>query len=179
MNLTGRWQGQGYDYPLNETGRVQARALARGLENSGIEIVYSSPLKRAVETGRAVADLLHVPLTTEDGLKEGRFGAAEGKTKAEIQAAFPDIAPAWQSLEESDMDARFPGGESKRDIQRRVLTAMRKIACESDRTVIGVSAHSAVMRCFMLLFGLKLYTVPHGTPFHLICDDSEFSLPPQ
>ena len=77
------------------------------------------------------------------------------------------------------MDARFPGGESKRDIQRRVLTAMRKIACESDRTVIGVSAHSAVMRCFMLLFGLKLYTVPHGAPFHLICDDSEFSLPPQ
>ncbi len=177
MNLTGRWQGQGFDYPLNETGRGQAQALAQELKNSGIEVVYSSPLKRAVETGRAVADLLRVPLITADGLKEGRFGAAEGKTKTEIQAAFPDIAPAWQSLEESDMDARFPDGESKRDIQRRVLVAMRGIACESGETVIGVSAHSAVIRCFMLLFGLKLYTVPHGAPFHLICDDGAFSMP--
>ena len=65
------------------------------------------------------------------------------------------------------MDVCFKGGETKRQIQQRILRTLKKIAVENDYSVIGISAHSAVVRCFVLLFGLKLYSVPHGRPFEL------------
>ena len=176
MNLAGRWQGRSHDMPLNETGLEQARALAAELTDSGIQAVFSSPLKRALQTGRTVADALGVPLKIEDGLVEGCFGVAEGKTKQEIHTLYPDIAPAWHSLESEYMDVCFDGGETKRQIQQRVLRTLPKIARENEYAVIGVSAHSAVLRCFALMFGLKLYTVPHGRPFHFCFKDDVFEL---
>ena len=176
MNLARRWQGSGIDVPLNETGIDQARQLALELISSGIQAVFSSPLQRAVQTAQIVADVLNAPVKIEDGLIEGCFGAAEGKTKEEIHRLFPDIAPAWQSLEEEHMDICFEGGETKRQIQQRIFRTLKKIAAENDYTIIGISAHSAVVRCFVLMFGLKLYAVPHGRPFHFCFDDNGFEL---
>lgn len=176
MNVIGRWQGRGVDLSLNEIGRKQARELAKELKNTGIEVIFSSPLKRAVETAEIVAETLCVPVRVETGLIEGCFGEAEGKTKQEINMLFPQTAPAWHSLEEEFMDVRFNGGESKREIQQRILKTLTKIATENDYENIGISAHSAVVRCFVLLFGVKLYTVPHGRPFHLCFKDNKFEL---
>ena len=176
MNLAGRWQGSSIDLPLNATGLEQAYQLASELQFSGIQAVFSSPLKRAVQTAEIVAKALHAPLKIEDGLIEGCFGVAEGKTKQEIHTLFPDIAPAWHSLEEEYMDVCFEGGETKRQIQQRILRTLKKIAAENDYSIVGISAHSAVVRCFVLLFGLKLYSVPHGRPFHLCFEDDNFEL---
>lgn len=176
MNLAGRWQGSGIDLPLNATGLDQACQLAVELKESGIQAVFSSPLQRAVQTAQIVANSLNVPLKIENGLIEGCFGVAEGKTKQEIHTLFPDIAPAWHSLEEEYMDVCFEGGETKRQIQQRILKTLKKIAVENDYSIIGISAHSAVVRCFVLMFGLKLYTVPHGRPFHICFEDDGFEL---
>lgn len=176
MNVAGRWQGCGIDLPLNEIGKEQALILAEELKNSGIEIIFSSPLKRAVETAEIVAKALQIPVRIENGLIEGCFGEAEGKTKQEINDLFPQTAAAWHSLEEEFMDVHFNGGETKREIQQRILRTLKKIAFENEQKIIGISAHSAVVRCFILLFGVKLYEVPHGTPFHLCFDEGIFEL---
>ncbi|MBO4521476.1 MAG: histidine phosphatase family protein [Alphaproteobacteria bacterium] len=176
MNAAGRWQGRGIDLPLNETGREQARELAAALTPAALEVVFSSPLKRAVQTAQIVAEILRIPVQIEQGLTEGCFGEAEGKTKQEINMLFPQTAADWHSLEEEFMDVRFNGGETKREIQQRILKTLTKIAAESNYTVIGVCAHSAVIRCFILLFGPKLYTVPHGRPFHLVFEENNFRL---
>ena len=176
MNVAGRWQGRGIDLPLNEIGREQALELAEELKETGIEIIYSSPLKRAVQTAEIVAKALHVSVRIENGLVEGCFGEAEGKTKQEINGLFPQTAEAWHSLEEEFMDVRFNGGETKREIQQRILQTLEKIASENEQKIIGISAHSAVVRCFMLLFGIKLYAVPHGHPFHLCFDEGCFEV---
>lgn len=174
MNLAGRWQGSGIDGPLNATGLEQAAYLARELKHSGIEVIFTSPLLRAVQTAEIVARALNVSVKIENGLIEGCFGAAEGKTKQEIERLFPNIASAWHSLEEDSMDVCFAGGETKREIQQRILRTFEKIAREEEYSVIGISAHSAVVRCFVLLFGLKMYSVPHGRPFHFGFEDGCF-----
>ena len=177
MNLAGRWQGQGIDLPLNETGVRQARELAEELRFSGIEVIFSSPLKRAVQTAEIVGESLNVPVFTDEGLTEGCFGVAEGKTKQEIRTLYPETAAAWHNLEDDgSLDVCFEGGETKRQIQQRILKTLKKIAAKNDRSVIGISAHSAVLRCFILMFGLKLYEVPHGRPFHLCFDEDMFKL---
>lgn len=174
MNSAGRWQGCGVDLPLNGTGREQAAELAAELKTAGLKVIFSSPLKRAVETAEIVSKVLNVPVRVEKGLTEGCFGEAEGKTKQEINDLFPQTAEQWHSLEQEFMDVRFNGGESKREIQQRILKTLTKIAIETEDDIIGVSVHSAVVRCFMLLFGLKLYDVPHGKPFHIIYENNEF-----
>ena len=174
MNAAGRWQGQTIDMSLNAAGEQQARGLAGELKQTGLEIVFSSPLKRAIQTAQIVAGTLQIPVQIEDGLIEGCFGEAEGKTRTEIQTLYPEIAEQWRRLEEETMDVCFNGGETKRQIQKRMSDALKKIARESDCGIIGISAHSATIRCFALLFGIKMYAVPNGKPFRVIFENDFF-----
>ena len=174
MNVAGRWQGQTVDLPLNAEGERQASELADELKQTGMEIVFSSPLKRAVQTAQIVAGALQIPVRIDDGLIEGCFGEAEGKTREEIRTLYPETAEKWRCLDEQFMDVCFTGGESKRQIQQRISDTLQRIARESDRGIIGISAHSATIRCFALLFGVKMYTVPNGKPFHVTLENDRF-----
>ena len=58
-NVEERYQGQ-LDVPLNATGRNQAEALKRDLSSIGFDRAYSSPLSRAFETARIIANELKV-----------------------------------------------------------------------------------------------------------------------
>ena len=49
------------DIPLNETGRAQARATGRLLSRRSFDGIYASPLDRAMETARIIADELGLP----------------------------------------------------------------------------------------------------------------------
>lgn len=66
------------DIPLNESGIVQAEAAAEWFQNqeNRVDVVYSSPLKRAVETAKIIAP--NVPLLIEDRLIEMDYGPYEG-----------------------------------------------------------------------------------------------------
>ncbi|MFR8207008.1 MAG: histidine phosphatase family protein [Alphaproteobacteria bacterium] len=55
LNVSGRIQGQTFDGELTEKGRAQARRAGRKLQNKNIEIIVSSPMKRARQTAAIVA----------------------------------------------------------------------------------------------------------------------------
>jgi len=59
-NAANRFQGH-VDRPLTDLGRAQAEALARELAATALEGIYSSPLRRALETAMAVAGGRVVP----------------------------------------------------------------------------------------------------------------------
>ena len=63
------------DDPLDEAGREQVRALVADLAAEPIDVVYASPLRRAVETARPIAETHAAPLHLRDGLKEIDYGA--------------------------------------------------------------------------------------------------------
>jgi probable phosphoglycerate mutase len=100
-NRLGRVQGR-TDIPLNETGRAQARATAERLAGGRFDAVVSSPLSRAAETARIIADGLgvgHVELV--DDLVERNYGEAEGMTGADIDARFGGVLEAQETREET------------------------------------------------------------------------------
>lgn len=175
MNLARRWQGRLIDAPLNPTGIRQAEALADALIPLQIQAVFSSPLLRAVQTAKIVVAKTNAPLFVDGDLIEGCFGEAEGKTLQEIHALFPELAARWENLDDDTLDTRFPNGESKREIQTRILQAMTRIAETQPYERIGISCHSAAIRCTMLAFGQKYPQVPHGVPFCLKWDGTAFS----
>ena len=89
-NQEARWQGQA-DYPLTERGREQVAALvARWLaEKRGFDRIYSSPLKRALETAEIIAAGLQAPLETDPIWMERDIGEFAGMTSEEVDRRVP------------------------------------------------------------------------------------------
>ena len=73
----------GWMHPLTETGQQQARDLAARLSPIGAKIIYTSPLRRAVETAEILALALKLPVQVDDALREYDCGDVEGKADAE------------------------------------------------------------------------------------------------
>lgn len=70
-NLDGRIQGH-TDTQLNAIGRKMAELLAHRLKRTEIAAIYSSDLKRAVQTAAPVARLTGLPVVQDMRLREGR-----------------------------------------------------------------------------------------------------------
>lgn len=145
-NLQGRIQGN-RDIPLNETGLLQAGALARGMESREIGCIYTSRLLRARQTARAIGERKQRPVLVVDGLEEVDFGAWEGLTWEEIRAAWPGEYEEWQC----DPAAVTPEkGETREQVEARVCRAVETILREQAKpenagTDCAVVSHGAVL----------------------------------
>ena len=68
------------DVPLTEKGRHQAEALAEALAGVKIDAVYSSPLRRALDTAQAIASRHGLEVVVDEGLTEMDVGELDGLT---------------------------------------------------------------------------------------------------
>ena len=140
FNVEGRWQGQS-DSPLTERGLAQARELARALADEPIAAVYSSDLGRAVDTAAEVAKRHHLPVTTDERLREIDTGAWTGKGRAEITAEFPGGLEAWATQPTS---MRLPHGETLFEAQTRALAFFaQRMPAHAAQSVVVIS-HGAI-----------------------------------
>ncbi|WLQ08148.1 histidine phosphatase family protein [Arthrobacter oryzae] len=132
-NAQRRLQGS-TDIPLNDVGRGQARDAVAALSGHSWDTIVSSPLSRAAETARIIADGLglsvarHVPELTER-----RFGPAEG-----LQAG--------PELEALRVPGGFRGAESEDEAATRGLTALEELAEEFRGRRVLVVAHGTLIR---------------------------------
>ena len=136
LSAERRFAGRG-DIPLTDAGRQQAAAAAARLSaRGGIDVIVTSPLRRARRTAEAVAEATGAPLVVDDDLVETNFGAWEGLSFAEASARTPEEMTAWLG----SADAAPPGGESFASAARRVLGAQdRLLAAYPERTLVLVS----------------------------------------
>jgi broad specificity phosphatase PhoE len=136
-NVEGRYQGQD-DPPLNGQGVAQARQLAEELRDVGLEVLYSSPLRRALQTAEVVATTLGLPLNVDRRLMEIHQGDWQGRLRAEIAARYPALFRRWQS---EPWAVTPPGGENLARVQSRVYAALDEIlTCHPDDCV-GLVTH--------------------------------------
>jgi broad specificity phosphatase PhoE len=100
------WQ----DEPLDEVGREQARAVAERLADARIDAVYASPLSRALDTARPLADRHGLELRVREELKEINYGAYQGVLKGDRKLR----------VRRHHLYDAMPGGESLHDVFRRI-----------------------------------------------------------
>jgi len=73
------------DSELTELGREQARRIAEKLRDNEVQIIYTSPLKRAYETARIIGTVLGIDeIITDEHLIEREFGVLTGKPVSDI-----------------------------------------------------------------------------------------------
>jgi probable phosphoglycerate mutase len=131
-----RFAGVG-DFPLTETGAIQAKAAARALQDRGIDVIVSSPLSRCRDTAAEVAAVTSAEIRIEDGFRETDFGRWEGLTFAEARERWPAEMDAWLA----DPSVAPPGGESFADASRRVGTALDKLMVRYRHQTVLVVSH--------------------------------------
>lgn len=130
------------DLPLTELGHQQARDLAEKAACLDLDLIISSPMRRAMETAQAVSVRCGVPVVTDERLMEQDFGIYEGQHHK--VAAY---------LENKKQFAfRYPGGESGFDVACRVYSFLRE-AKENyrDRKVLVV-CHRCICRTIRTYF---------------------------
>jgi probable phosphoglycerate mutase len=136
-NVVGRYQGQA-DPPLNELGLEQAHLLAEELESIPLDRLISSPLKRAFQTAQVISDHLHIPLQTDPRLMEIHQGDWQTRLRSEIESLYPKLFRSWEA---EPWQVTPPGGESLRQVQKRVYRAINDIQSRWTDQVIGIVAH--------------------------------------
>jgi broad specificity phosphatase PhoE len=145
-NRERRFQGR-QDVPLSAEGQRQAEAVARTLAPELPAAVYTSPLGRARDTARAIAEPHGLPVTPEPAFVELAFGGWEGLTVAEVQRIFPELYARWRREPHT---VRFPGGEDLEAAGARVRAALDELkALHANQAAIAVT-HSVIVRLIVL-----------------------------
>lgn len=131
-NLAQRIQGS-TDIPLNETGRQQALETGRRLRGRCIDSIATSPLVRALETARIIAEVLGLdePAIVSD-IVERAYGEAEGMNAAALADRFPGMKGV-------------PGLERRSEVRSRVLPALEAVALANQGLHVVVVAHGGVI----------------------------------
>jgi len=135
----GVFRLQGHtDRPLTDAGWAQAHALAAKLENEALDAVYTSDLARAHDTAQVVADSKGLAVTVLRDLREKNFGSWEGLTDNEVLRRFPDAQPG-----------HWGDGETRREMSRRVIAALLRIAAAHPRGRVLVVTHGGPLRAVL------------------------------
>jgi len=134
------------DPPLTSAGRAQAQAIAHRLHLGTLHIgaVYTSPLRRALETAHAIAQTLNLRPVAMAQLKEIHFGELEGVTLQEMERRFPVLHARWQ--DKADMDFQWPGGERRADFFSRAAAVCKGIVARHPHENVVVVAHGGTIR---------------------------------
>lgn len=151
-NTAGRWQGHA-PVPLNDVGLAQSAALGRYLAAHGprLDVIYSSDLKRAMQTAAAVASAVSMSVRPDARLREVDLGEWQGLTRDEAQAWDPDRFAAYR---EDWHTVPTPSGESRNDLKARVRAAFDDLtARHGGQTLALVSHGGSVGMLIESLFG--------------------------
>ncbi|MCL5075779.1 MAG: histidine phosphatase family protein [Chloroflexi bacterium] len=145
-NRVERFRGRA-DVGLNQTGLIQAQAVARRLRAEGsLVAVYSSPLSRSLETARPIAEMFGLAVQHLAGLIDIDYGEWQGLTPEEVAAKYAALYHCWQ---EKPHLAQIPGGENLGQVRQRVVAALNEaIARHPGQTIVLVS-HKVI--CKVLL----------------------------
>jgi alpha-ribazole phosphatase len=152
-NLDHRYQGM-TDAPLNETGRSQAVQLADRLAGEKIDVIYSSPLMRSVQTAELLAKIHKLDIKKDERLREISFGEWEGMSYDEIHRQSPDLLEKWIN---DPAHVPPPNGETLIQLATRVKSVVDEIKPQHVKDTVLLVTHGGVIRTLLCLsLGLDL-----------------------
>jgi len=148
-NREGIFRGRG-EVPLSPAGLKQAGELRAYFSGLKVERVFSSPLKRAVETAAICFPDQAVEL--QELVNNLDLGLWAGRRKKEIAIEEPKLWRRW--LEEPERMS-FPGGESLAAVKARVRHFNRLLAAAGEEHIAVVSHRSVLKALLAEALGLK------------------------
>jgi broad specificity phosphatase PhoE len=112
------------DISLNEIGFREAELVGEYLKGKDIHVIYSSPLSRARETARRIAQVFNLKVQPLEGITDMSFGKWEGRPLKEVQIHDRELYRQW--IEQPHL-LKLPGGESLDEVRVRAMAALEEV----------------------------------------------------
>ena len=148
-NIEKRLQGRG-NSPLTGEGIERAKELRDRIKDIHIDVIYSSPIERALTTANIIKGDKSIEVITDDGLMEMCFGDYEGKITDEVMKENPN----WDIslIMKGNTELTAPNGENLAEVRDRVARSMNKIIEENRGKTILIVAHGITLKAIMYYF---------------------------
>jgi broad specificity phosphatase PhoE len=123
---------------LNEAGKKQAETIGNSLEKNGIQVIYASPLERAVETAQPLADSLHLKVQIEPDLMEMDAGKLTGIPIQNLKRT-----KEWKLIRKDPVANGYPGGEDFPSAQKRLWSVITRIReSQPEDAIVAIFSHA-------------------------------------
>lgn len=132
---------------LTERGTEQIAAVSLLLRGVPLDAIYASPLERANETARIIADEKNMDVQTVPELSEIIPGEMVLKQKS-LTEIFKEIRRFFKK-HDSDWDEIYLGGESFRQVYDRAGRLLRRLLDRDDWTTVLLVGHGGVNNAFL------------------------------
>jgi len=136
------------DDPLSEHGVRQANQLAESFAALPITGIFSSPLRRALDTARPIAQRCGLEVRQDPRLREGSFGDWEGLSRQEVRDRSDRDAALLRAWEE-DPRAAPPGGESLETIHNRMFELVAQLQSELAGRSLALVTHVGPIKALL------------------------------
>ena len=127
---------------LSKIGILQAELLAKALSKEKIDIIYSSPLLRSLQTAKIIAKFKKIPVYKNKALREFMLGDWEGKTVDELNNKFSHLYDDWLR---NPSRVQIPNAERFLVFKKRVLHFFNKVFLLSPNSSAAVVTHGGVI----------------------------------
>jgi len=173
-NINKQFSSRRIDFPLTAKGVLQAQQTAEHLAGKGVHAIYTSPMRRAVQTAEIIGARLGLPVTALEELREIDVG------ELELQPATPE---AWAYHNEMLLDwlqgrveRAFPGGDSYLTLCARMRAALEEATRGRRDQHIVVVGHGGIFTVTMqdLCPGVDMWALLAGLAHN--CSISELLL---
>lgn len=146
-NVEGRFGGHSSS-PLSKLGKSQAELTAQFLAKEKISVIYSSDLRRAMETAKPLANLLDLKINATPVFRERHVGVLEGLTFDEARKEHPND---YYALVNRKVAHVITDGESYSQLLERATEFLFKILKENHGKRIAIFSHTGTI-CFLTLY---------------------------
>lgn len=148
-NTKKRLQGA-TDIPLNENGEALARKTGEGMKELPIDLIFTSPLRRAYRTAELIRAERKIPILVEERIKEICFGDYEGLVSRTEGYQIPD--PDFRFFFTKPESYRTPpNGESLEHLLKRTGEFLEELKAREElqgKTIL-ISSHGAAVRAML------------------------------
>lgn len=148
--------GGGYDeQALSELGRRQGQALGERMRGMALAAVYSSPIGRAVQTARYVAEAQGLEVLIEAGVREVMLGpiGVNGKEQTSPEEISELLRKRLREIATiavtSGKWASIPGSEASEELRARMSEAVERLARRHAGERIAVVSHGGSINAYI------------------------------
>jgi len=137
------------DLPLDDIGVRQAKAVAERVFPLRVRRIYTSPLKRALETAKIIGAKAGIDCEIKEDLIDFDFGAWEGLPSEKVREKFPEIYEKWLNTPHT---ITIPGGENLALVRDRVERTLEEVLANScdDVAIVSHRIVCKIMICALL-----------------------------
>lgn len=153
LNRDGKFQGD-TDKDLNEFGKKQTELLGKRMQKYHIDIIYSSDLKRVMETSEIINSYINTEIVVKEELREINMGAWDVVTIRERYTNNEDYAAKWHK---HLADLPYPEGECGQDVCKRAMKVVDEVKKQQYENVAIVTSGGTIAILLCEFLGLEQY----------------------